>query len=114
MKDASNDADDTPRRPGGGASRPAAWTFLTNHSHVLICLSMDPEMRLRDVAARVGITERAVQKIVAELEEGGVLTRTKVGRRNRYRIRAGKRLRHPVEGHRKVGDLLDMVRNPAD
>lgn len=111
MKDASNDADDTPRRAGSAGSRPAAWTFLTNHSHVLICLALDPELRLRDVAERVGITERAVQKIVAELEEGEVLTRTRVGRRNRYRIREGKSLRHPVEGDRRVKDLLDMVRD---
>ena len=93
-----------------GASKPASWTFLTNHSHVLICLALEPELRLREVAERVGITERAVQKIVHELEEGGVLVRTKVGRRNRYTIREGRALRHPVEGHRRVRDLLDMVR----
>jgi len=85
------------------------WTFLTNHSHVLICLWEDPRARLRDVAARVGITERAVQRIVHDLEEAGVLTRTREGRRNRYRIHARKRLRHPVESHRRVGDLLEMV-----
>ncbi|MEM1355315.1 MAG: winged helix-turn-helix domain-containing protein [Planctomycetota bacterium] len=106
MKDAPSPARDTP----AAQSKPATWTFLTNHSHVLICLSLDSDLRLREVAERVGITERAVQKIVAELEEGGVLIREKVGRRNRYRIREGKRLRHPVEGHRKVRDLLDMVR----
>lgn len=86
------------------------WTFLTNHSHVLICLALESDMLLREVAQKVGITERAVQKIVLELEEGGVLVREKVGRRNRYTIKEGRALRHPVEGHRMVRDLLDMVR----
>ena len=88
----------------------ASWTFLTNHSHVLICLALEPDMLLREVAMKVGITERAVQKIVLELEEGGVLVRTKVGRRNHYTIKETRALRHPVEGHRLVRDLLDMVR----
>ena len=86
------------------------WTFLTNHSHVLICLALEPDMLLREVAQKVGITERAVQKIVLELEEGGVLVRERVGRRNHYTIKEGRSLRHPVEGHRQVKDLLDMVR----
>ncbi|MBX2852354.1 MAG: winged helix-turn-helix transcriptional regulator [Phycisphaeraceae bacterium] len=90
--------------------KPAGWTFLTNHSHVLICLALEPDMLLREVAQKVGITERAVQKIVLELEEGGVLVREKVGRRNHYTIKEGRSLRHPVEGHRQVRDLLDMVR----
>ena len=93
------------------SGKPSGWTFLTNHSHVLICLALEPDMLLREVAARVGITERAVQKIVLELEEGGVLIRTKVGRRNHYTIKEGRSLRHPVEGHRQIKDLLDMVRN---
>ena len=71
-----------------------SWTYLTNHSHVLICLAQDSEMRLRDVALKVGITERAVQRIVAELEEGGVLTRIRDGRRNHYEINREARLRH--------------------
>ncbi len=95
---------------GSNHNKPVGWTFLTNHSHVLICLALDPDLLLREVAERVGITERAVQKIVQELEEAGVLVRKKVGRRNTYRIREGRALRHPVEGHRRVRDLLDMVR----
>ena len=63
-----------------------SWTFFTNHAHVLFVISEDPEMRLRDVAERVGITERAAQRIVAELEERGFLEHEKVGRRNRYEI----------------------------
>jgi DNA-binding IclR family transcriptional regulator len=95
-------------RPSRRASN-NEWTFLTNHSHVLICLAEDPQARLRDVADRVGITERAVQKIVVDLEEAGILTRQKEGRRNRYRIRRSRSLRHPVESHRRVSDLLDAV-----
>lgn len=91
-------------------NKSANWTFLTNHSHVLICLAMQPDMLLREVSQKVGITERAVQKIVLELEDGGVLTRKRVGRRNTYKIKEGRALRHPVEGHRQVRDLLDMVR----
>jgi len=87
----------------------SAWTFLTNHAHVLLCVSKDPEVRLRDVAEIVGITERAVQRIVAELEEGGYLTRERDGRRNRYEIDRKRPLRHPLEAHRKVSALLALV-----
>jgi predicted transcriptional regulator len=86
------------------------WTFLTNHSHVLICLSEDPEVRLRDVAERVGITERAVFRIVADLEEAGVITRHREGRRNQYEVHGDRPLRHAVEEHRTVGDLLGLLR----
>jgi hypothetical protein len=86
-----------------------AWTFLSNHAHVLLCLARDPSLRLRDVSAVVGITERAVQKIVADLEAGGVLSRKREGRRNRYTIRPDVPLRHPIEAHCHVGDLLRMV-----
>ncbi|MGF1632817.1 MAG: helix-turn-helix transcriptional regulator [Phycisphaerae bacterium] len=85
---------------------PGGWTFLSNHSHVLICLARDPELRLRDVAAAVGITERAVQNIVADLEAGGVVERERVGRRNHYVVHRDVPLRHPVESHKTVGDLL--------
>ena len=94
-------------------TKSTSWTFLTNHSHVLICLALQPDMLLREVAQNVGITERAVQKIVLELEEGGVLVRERVGRRNHYTIKEGRSLRHPVEGHRQVKDLLDMVRGES-
>jgi len=85
------------------------WTFLTNHAHVLLCIAKNPEMLMRDVALEVGITERAVQKIVAELEEAGYLVRTREGRRNRYEIRGDLPLRHPIERHRMVQDLLALV-----
>ncbi len=84
------------------------WTFLTNHAHVLICIAREPQIRLRDLAEQVGITERAVQRIVADLEEGGYLTHERDGRRNVYRVRGTLPLRHPVEKHRKVAELIRL------
>lgn len=89
------------------------WTFLTNHGHVLLCLAADPERRLRDVAAHVGITERAVQRIVTELEDAQYLERKRKGRRNRYQLSPTVHLRHPVEGHRTIGELIDFVIAPV-
>jgi DNA-binding MarR family transcriptional regulator len=88
---------------------PPSWTFFSNHGHVLLCLKQSKGMRLREVALKVGITERAVQKIVKDLETGGVITKEKVGRCNEYKIQTEVRLRHPVESHRSVGDLLNWV-----
>lgn len=87
----------------------SAWTFLTNHSHVLLCLAQDPAMRLRDVADKVGITERAVQRIVADLEAGGVLLRTRDGRRNHYVINGRVHLRHPIERHSTLYDFIHGI-----
>lgn len=86
------------------------WTFLSNHAHVLIVLAAQPDLRMRDVAVRVGITERAVQRIVADLAEGGYLETIRDGRRNRYRINRQLRLRHPVEAHRTIEDLIELGR----
>lgn len=94
---------------GPDAAASSGWTFLTNHAHVLLCLSENPELSLRDVSLRVGITERSVQRIVSELEEDGYLLRERVGRSNRYAIKRGKKLRHPIEHHCTIGDLIDMV-----
>lgn len=91
------------------SSHSASWTFLTNHTHVLLCLAGDPEMLMREVATRVGITERAVQRIVNELAEAGYLRKQRQGRRNRYTVVRGLPLRHPVENHRTVDDLLALV-----
>jgi hypothetical protein len=88
------------------------WTFLTNHSHVLVCIARDPEIRLRDVAAKVGITERAAQRIVADLVEAGYLSSTKVGRRNRYNVHRDLPLRHPVEGFVSLRGLLKPLTDP--
>jgi DNA-binding Lrp family transcriptional regulator len=85
------------------------WTFLTNHGHVLVCLARDPNTRLRDIAQQVGITERAVQRIVGELEEAGYVERTKVGRRNSYVLHAELPLRHPLERDQAVGSLLEAL-----
>lgn len=86
-----------------------SWTFFSNHGHVLICLAQDPSARLRDIADRVGITERAVHKIVSDLQDAGILTKTRDGRRNHYSLHLDKPLRHPVEAHRTVRSLLDML-----
>ncbi len=85
------------------------WTLLSNHGHVLICLVRQPEIRLRDVALLVGITERAVQKIVSELKEAGFVQKEKVGRCNKYKINNKAPMRHPLEQNRNIGDLLDLV-----
>jgi hypothetical protein len=85
------------------------FTYLTNHSHVLVALDTDPELRVRDLATMVGITERAVQRILADLEDADVIRIEKIGRRNRYRILRSAKLRHPLEQHCSVGGLLDWV-----
>jgi len=90
------------------------WTFLTNHAHVLILLARDPGVRIRDIADQVGITERAVQRILAELIEASVITSKRVGRRNHYEVNANQPLRHPIEGHRRVGDLLRVILTEPD
>jgi DNA-binding transcriptional ArsR family regulator len=91
------------------AAGPGGWTFLTNHAHVLLCLAADPEVRLRDVADSVGITERAVQHIVMELEDAGYLERERVGRRNRYRLHGDQPLRHPMDREHRVNELLTVL-----
>lgn len=85
------------------------WTFLSNHAHVIVCLAADPDSRIRDVADSVGVTERTVTGIIADLEAAGIVTVGKVGRRNSYRINRRARLRHPLEQHKTVGDLLKAI-----
>lgn len=85
-----------------------AWTFLTNHARVLIRIAAAPESRMRDLAEQVGITERAVQRIVAELEESGYLFVTRVGRQNRYVVYTDLPLRTEVVGHRTVAHLVEL------
>ena len=86
------------------------WTFLTNHTRVLVVISQNPTARLRDIAAAIGITERATQRIVADLEEAGYLSHEKVGRRNVYQIEAGTNLRHELEQNNQLRSLLDVLR----
>ena len=91
------------------------WTFLSNHTHVLLCLAMDGDARIRDVADRVGLTERAVQRIITELEEAGTIERQRIGRRNHYVIHREIPFRHPLESTHSVGELLEvLLKNRAD
>lgn len=85
------------------------WTLFSNHGHVLVCLARDNGARLRDVAAAVGITERAVQKIVRDLQDSGMVSVRKQGRRNHYDIHPQAHLRHDLEAHCKLADLLRVV-----
>lgn len=85
------------------------WTFLTNHTHLLVVLSREPDMRIRDLADEVGITQRAVQRILAELVEAKILKVSKDGRRNRYAINRKTRLRHALESRHTIGELLDLL-----
>jgi DNA-binding MarR family transcriptional regulator len=85
------------------------WTFLTNHAHVLLCVASDATARIRDIAVLVGITERAVARILVDLEAGGYVERERDGRRNVYRVRRAAPLRHELERHRKVSVLLDAI-----
>lgn len=87
------------------------WSFLTNHAYVLRCLSREPDLTLREVAERIGITERAVQRIVAELEQGGFLLRAREGRRNRYQIREGP-LRRALDASLPLRALLGLDDSP--
>lgn len=92
-----------------GSSGDSSWTFLTNHARVLILIARDPGIRLRDVAAQCGTTERTAQAIVADLEDAGYLTHTRDGRRNHYRVIPGTRFRHRAEADHEVAGLLALI-----
>lgn len=92
----------------------ANWNFFSNYAHVLVCLAENPDARLRDVAERVDITERTAFRLVTQLEEGGILMRVKEGRRNSYIIDTDKRLRHRIESHCTVGELLATILSPSN
>ena len=85
------------------------WTFLTNHAHVLLCLSRGESLTARELGLRIGITERAVQVILADLTRGGYLNKIKEGRRNLYTVNRKGRLRHPLEAHHSVGELITAL-----
>lgn len=85
------------------------WTFLSHHAHVLLCLADDPDLRLRDIAREVGITDRAVQGILNDLVAAGYVTRTRIGRRNHYEIHLELKLRHPLQRDHDVGELVRLV-----
>lgn len=85
------------------------WTFLTNHSHVLLCIAANPDILTRDIAGLVGITERSAQRIISELEDAGYVSHRKVGRRNHYEVHADLPLRHPLESHLEIKALLEVL-----
>jgi predicted transcriptional regulator len=97
---------------GAGVQHPGRageWTFVTTHLLVLLCIAEDPRMRMSDVASRVGVTERAVQRIIADLVDTGYLARVRMGRRNVYEINADMPLRHLETQHKRLGDLLAVL-----
>lgn len=85
------------------------WTFLSNHAHTLLCLARDEDCRVRELAARVGITERATQRILADLEAAGYLVRERQGRRTRHRLVLDRPMRHPLEQDHTVGELVEAL-----
>ena len=95
------------------SDHPRSWTFLSNHGHVLLVVAADPEARVRDIAQRVGITERAAQQILGDLVAAGYLDKTKIGRRNSYEVRSGRPFRHPAEHDRTVDDLIAIFQESS-
>lgn len=107
------------KHPGSQGRRGAGdgeyvWTFLSNYAHVLVCIARDPDLTLREIAERVGVTERAVHRIINELEGAGVVTRVREGRRNHYTIDLSTPMRHPLEDDKTVGDLLKALLTRRD
>jgi DNA-binding IclR family transcriptional regulator len=98
------------------STRSKPWTFVTSHTQVLLCIADDPDVRLRDIAAKVGITERAAQRILADLIEAGYVGRTRVGRRNRYTIDPEAAMRHELQDGHEIGPVLELLRRflPSD
>jgi MarR family len=92
---------------GHGHEKP--WRFVTSHTQVLLSIARNPEIRIRDVAQLTGITERAAQRIIADLVEAGYLKRTRVGRRNHYVVKADLKMRHPLQQTHEIGQLLDLL-----
>ena len=86
------------------------WRFLTNHTQVLLCIARDPDVRLRDVAEMVGITERAAQRIVGDLVDSGFITRERIGRRSRYVVNSSRAMRHEAQADHQIGELLELLR----
>jgi hypothetical protein len=94
--------------------RSSNWTLLTGHGHVLVEIARNPGARMRDLSVRAGITERAVQLIVADLEEAGYITRHRVGRRNQYAINTASDFRHPSQDGHQVGPFLELLATASD
>jgi hypothetical protein len=85
------------------------WRFVTNHTQVLLTIARNPDSRTRDIAETVGITERAAQRIIADLSEAGYIETSRIGRRNHYTINRGATMRHPAQAHQEIGELLDLL-----
>ncbi len=107
-RDGAGQARTSPTASGGGNGT-RGWTFLTNHAHVLLCLAHGESLTARELSMRIGITERSVQAILADLIDDGYLRKSKVGRRNTYTVNRKGRLRHPVEAAHTVGELIDAL-----
>ena len=90
-----------------------SWTLLTGHGHVLVEIARNPEARIRDISPVVGLTERSVQAIVADLEAAGYLTRTRTGRRVVYTVNRESVFRHPAQDGHRIGPLLDLLSDPG-
>jgi DNA-binding IclR family transcriptional regulator len=90
------------------------WTFLTNHARLLLCVAECPDIRIRELAEAVGITERAAFLIISDLEDAGYIERERVGRRNRYTVHPHQQMRHPLEREHTIGDLLESLRVARD
>jgi DNA-binding MarR family transcriptional regulator len=101
--EAVNQAAENDGRPG--------WFFLSNHGNVMLCIARDPYIRIREISDKVGIGERASQKIVSDLVAEGYVVRTKWGRRNRYQVNPHAHLRHPLFADLEIGSLLDALRD---
>lgn len=99
----------TPAPDVGADASARGWTFLTNHAHVLLCLANAGSLTARELSLRIGITERSVQAILADLIADGYLDKTKVGRRNDYTVNLSGRLRHPLEAAHTVGELIKAL-----
>ncbi|GGT05794.1 hypothetical protein GCM10010176_057660 [Nonomuraea spiralis] len=102
-------AEKAPKTVPASDDHPATWTFLTHHARVLVEIARDPDVRLRDIAASIGITERAVQNIVSDLYRDGYLTRERIGRRNRYSLDLDRQFRHPTEAGLPVRLLIELL-----
>jgi len=90
------------------------WTLLTNHGRVLLLISRNPDLRIRDISARAGITERSANSIVSDLERAGFISKHKVGRRNEYAVLRDAAFRHPAESGHTIGELVDLFAEGAD
>lgn len=87
------------------------WTFLSNHGHVMVQLNQNPDIKVKELAERVGVTERRAQSILSDLEEAGYISVDRIGRRNRYKVNHNLKFRHPSEANKSIGMLLKIFKN---